>query len=75
MFELGEDPPRNPHYAQAVRLAELGELDAYERAAIAEKANEARMRLGTPSEQHNGRPGVGGDTLTVELWEAIQAVS
>jgi len=61
VFELGEELPRDTHYAEAVRLAELGELDPDERAAIAEKANEARMRLGTPREQHNGRPGEGGD--------------
>ena len=32
------------------------------------------MRLGTPREHHNGRPGEGGDPQTVELWDAIKAV-
>jgi hypothetical protein len=74
VFELGEEPPRDPHHAEVVRLAELGALTADGRAAFAEKAYEARMRLGTPREQHNGRPGEGGDTRTVELWDAIKAV-
>jgi hypothetical protein len=41
-FELGEDPPDDD---PVVRLAELGLLRDEEVAAIAERANEARMRI------------------------------
>jgi hypothetical protein len=47
-FEVGEDLPDN----EPVRLAELGLLRDDEVAAISERANEARARIGTTAEHY-----------------------
>jgi hypothetical protein len=67
-FELGEDPPDGDD--AAIRLAELGLLRDDEIAAIAERANEARARIGTAAEHYgpNYRP----DHDAVELHEAAR---
>jgi hypothetical protein len=67
-FELGEDRPDGDH--AAIRLAELGLLRDDEIAAIAERANEARPRIGTTAEHYgpNFRP----DVRAVELHEAVR---
>jgi hypothetical protein len=74
-FELGEDKPRNTA-AEAVRLAELGELGAGELAALRERATEAGLRVGTPAERVSGGSlsgrGVSMDARAVELWEAVR---
>jgi len=59
-FEAGEELPRERWNSEAgrlenrgaetVRLAELGELTDSELAALRERANEARLRIGTPRE-------------------------
>jgi hypothetical protein len=87
-FVLGEEMPR-PHWnpeahrmeekhAETIRLAELGELTDEEVAAIAEKANEAKLRVNTDSEQIGGgnRDSPGAefpDREAVELYEAVTA--
>jgi hypothetical protein len=54
-----------------VYLAEHGHLRDDEIAAIAERANEARMRVGTPAE-HYGSGGVDRvDRRAVKLYEAV----
>jgi hypothetical protein len=65
-FELGEDLPDN----EPVRLAELGLLRVDEIAAIAERANEARMRVDTPAEHYG--PDCHPDRDAVELHEAVK---
>jgi hypothetical protein len=82
-FVLGEEKPF-PHWnpeahqmegkhAETIRLAELGELSDEEVAAIAEKANEARLRVGTDSEHISGGPYGGSmDSEAVELYEAVK---
>ena len=47
-FDIGEDRPKDD--AAATRLAELGLLREDEVAAIAERANEAKLRIGTATE-------------------------
>ena len=72
-FELGEERPDRDQ--EPIRLAELGLLRDEEIAAITEKVNEARVRIGTPAEHISG----GGSTCsypdreTVELGEALSA--
>jgi hypothetical protein len=70
-FDLGEDPPDGDD--AAIRLAELGLLRDDEIAAIAERANEARRRIGTAAEHYGG---IGGtyrpDRDAVELHEAVK---
>jgi hypothetical protein len=57
VFDRGEDRPA----AEAVRLAELGELSPAELAAFRRRADKARPRIGTPSEHTSGgRSRVGG---------------
>jgi hypothetical protein len=68
-FELGEDEPDGDD--AAIRLAELGLLRDDEIARIAERANEARPRIGTTAEHSDGgdfRP----DVRAVELHEAVK---
>jgi hypothetical protein len=67
-FELGENEPDGDD--AAIRLAELGLLRDDEIAAITERANEARMRIGTPAEHHG--PNYWPDRDAVELHEAVQ---
>lgn len=67
-FEAGEELPAGQD-AQARRLAELGELTEYERAALQERANEARTRIGTGAELISG--GISVDRRRVELWECV----
>lgn len=67
-FELGEEQPENDQ--EAIRLAELGLLRDDEIATIAERANEARMRVGTAAE-HRG-PNCHPDRDAVELHEAVK---
>ncbi len=56
-----------------VYLAEQGELSSDEIAALAEKANEARLRVGTKGEQI-GTPGVDRpDLRAVKLYEAVSS--
>ena len=79
-FELGEEPPRpddltDHRELEAVRLAELGELNSSELAALHEKANEARLRVGTMSERISGgwrEHGVSMDQRDVDLWDAVE---
>lgn len=76
-FVLGEAQPR-PRDAETIRLAELGELTDKEIAAIAEKANEAKLRVDTDGERISGgnrdTPGAGfPDREAVELYEAVTA--
>jgi hypothetical protein len=50
-FEAGrEEPPR--HDEAVLYLAERGELRDHELAAIAERANEGKPRIGTPAEHY-----------------------
>jgi hypothetical protein len=73
-FELGEGQPRNPADA-VVRLAELGELTSGELAALEERANEARLRVGTGRELLSGgnaKSGVSLDAAAVALWERVR---
>jgi hypothetical protein len=74
-FDIGEPKPSNRH-AEAVRLAELRLLAPDELAALAEQANEAQLRVGTPHEQISGgnrETGISMDAQAVELWEAVDA--
>ena len=79
-FELGEEPPRptwnsdarkldNPH-AETLRLAEVGELTDAELAALRERANEARLRVGTDRERLADSKSV--DAPSIELWEQVR---
>jgi hypothetical protein len=88
-FVAGEERPRriwNPETrrsegiaAEAVRLAELGELRDDELAALRERANEARPRIGTPHERIAGGSlkrsprAYSVDARAVELLEAVEA--
>ena len=74
-FEAGEEMPRE-RGAEAIRLAELGELRPDEVAALRERANEAKLRVGTAAERISAlgteleqRP----DRDAVELYEAVEA--
>ena len=67
-FELGEEPPEDD--AEPIRLAELGLLRDDEIAAIAERANEARPRIGTTAEHYG--PDCHPDRDAVELHEAVK---
>ena len=74
-FDLGEQQPAD-WAAETVRLGELGELGADELAALRERANEARLRIGTDSERISGgwrENGVSMDVRAVELFEAVLA--
>ena len=73
-FDLGEPKPGSRD-AEAVRLAELGLFEPGELAALRERANEARLRVGTPRERISGgnrESGVSVDAAAVELWAAVQ---
>ena len=75
-FAAGEEKPASDRGAEAVRLAELGELRADELAALRERANEAKLRIGTPRERVSGGGvphGVSVDVRDVELFEAVTA--
>jgi len=69
VFEAGEDQPPDKE-SEAVRLAELAVLTADEVAALAERANEARMGHGTPRERISDGDSV--DLAAVELFEAVE---
>ena len=77
-FEIGEDRPTDDwrardvtlRHASIVRLAELGLLTPDELAIFAERANEARIRIGTPRERFSHTTPV--DELDVELYAAIR---
>jgi hypothetical protein len=77
-FVLGEEMPRGD--AEAVRLAELGDLRDEELAALHGRASGARTRIGTAREQWNSghRPDCGCcrsiDQQHVDLWEMVEAV-
>jgi hypothetical protein len=63
--------------AQALRLAELGELTDAELAALRERATEARLRIDTGRERVSGgnlgSPGaVSLDRRAVELFERVE---
>jgi hypothetical protein len=64
-FELKEERPARSGQ-EAIRLAELGLLRDDELAAIAERANEARVRIGTTAEHY------GADRRAIELHEAVK---
>jgi hypothetical protein len=55
--------------AEEVRLAELGELTDEEVAALAESANVAKARIGTPA-KHYG-PNFFPDRRAVEVYERV----
>ena len=74
-FDAGEEKPRE-RAAETIRLAELGELEADEVVALRERANEAKLRVGTAAERISAlgteleqRP----DRDAVELYEAVEA--
>jgi hypothetical protein len=71
VFDRGEDRPA----AEAVRLAELGELSPAELAAFRRRADKARPRIGTPSEHTSGGRDGSVDVRAVELWEAVNAAA
>jgi hypothetical protein len=56
--------------AEAIRLAELGELRPDELAALHERANEAKTRIGTPSELLSD--GKSLDRRCVGLYERVE---
>ena len=68
VFELGEDMPRGGCDKQTMRLAE--QLTPDELAALRERANEARLRIGTPAEVLSD--GRSMDRGAVELFEAVR---
>ena len=68
-FELKEARPDGDD--EAIRLAELGLLRDDEIAAIAERANEGRARIGTTAE-HVYWGGGSADVEAVELHEAVK---
>jgi hypothetical protein len=78
VFDIEEEPPRG-YGADVVRLAEVGLLKPDEVAALEERANEARLRVGTPRERVSGGAlggsGVSVDARAVELWDAVRAAS
>jgi hypothetical protein len=70
-FEAGREEPSRAE--GVVYLAECGELTGEEVAAIAERANEARIRIGTPAEHCGGTDGsYRPDRDAVELHEAVK---
>jgi hypothetical protein len=80
VFDVDEErPPASEHGAGTVRLAGLGLLERDELAALEERANEARMRVGTPRERMSGGAlggsGMSVDARAVELWHAVRAAS
>jgi hypothetical protein len=70
-FEIGEEMPSGGCKVQTLRLAELELLTDDELAALREKANEARLRIGTPAERLSD--GTSMDQRDVELFEAVAA--
>jgi hypothetical protein len=71
-FEAGREEPCRAE--EVVYLAECGELTDAEVAAIAERANEARIRIGTPAEHCGGTDGsYRPDRDAVKLHEAVIA--
>ena len=74
-FEVGEEPPEDPWHDEPVRLAELVLVAAEELADFQERANVARLRIGTVAERHYWPKGSGSVCRDVAaVWEAIQAV-
>jgi len=71
VFDLGVDKPAGGPEVETVRLAELGELTADELAALHERANEARLRIGTPREVLSN--GDSMDRRAVDLFDAVRA--
>ncbi len=71
-FDLEEEMP-DGDLAEAVRLAELGELRLDELAALKEQAVEAGLRVGTDAEHHG--PDCWPDRAAVSLWEAVTRAS
>jgi len=69
-FNLGEEMPQGGWDAEAIRLAELGELRPDELAALHERANEAKTRIGTPGELLSD--GKSLDRRRVELYERVE---
>jgi hypothetical protein len=87
-FVAGEDQPRDrwnseigqveDYGLETIRLAELGELSDDELAAIRERANEGRARIGSDDERISGgwrntSGAVSLDVQAVELCNAVQA--
>ncbi|HKH14520.1 MAG TPA: hypothetical protein VKA47_07685 [Solirubrobacterales bacterium] len=74
-FVVGEEAPRGK-FAEPTRLAELGQLTDEEIAVIAERANEARTRIGTDAQRGTltAAGWTGGDLDDVELWGRIEEV-
>jgi hypothetical protein len=70
VFDLGEEKPQGEWDAEALRLAELGELRPDELAALHERANEAKTRIGTPSELLSD--GKSLDRRRVGLYERVE---
>jgi hypothetical protein len=70
VFDLGEEKPQDGSDAEAIRLAELGELRPDELAALHERANEAKTRIGTPSELLSD--GKSLDRRCVGLYERVE---
>jgi hypothetical protein len=61
---------------ETLRLAQLGELTADELATLRERANEAKLRVGTDAERISGggrEHGVSLDQQAVELWKTVEA--
>ena len=54
-------------------MAELGELRADELAALRERANEAKLRIGTTRERSSD--GVSMDARVVELFETVRTAA
>jgi hypothetical protein len=78
VFDRGEEKPRS-QVAEAVRLAELGQLTDDELAVLRERADEARLRVGTARERVSGgsltSPGaISMDQEAIALFEAVRAV-
>jgi hypothetical protein len=67
-FELGQEPPDD----EAIRCAELGLIREDEIAAIAERANEARARIGTAAEHISGDGSYRPDVEAVQLHEGVK---
>lgn len=67
-FEADREEPSDPE--GVAYLAARGELTDREIAAVAERANEARMRVGTPREHHG--PDCHPDRDAVDLDEAVK---
>jgi len=68
-FDLDEDPPEDDD--AVIRLAELGLLRDHEVAAIAEAANEAKLRIDTGAE-HYGPDNYRPDRDAVKLEQAVK---